>query len=122
MDGFLIPRMRVGSRSRRAPNGAAQCDLLKAAVDPLALALAAAALVVPGPRAQDANVSVIDYTTVAPIDLVTHEAKGRLHNPYDDTQSDIVVQGDHLFQSYCCSGCHGGGGGGGICPPLANDV
>jgi mono/diheme cytochrome c family protein len=64
----------------------------------------------------------VDYANVGAIDLVTRTPKGQLQNPYDDTQSDIVAQGEHLFLSYSCSGCHGGGGGGGICPPLTNDV
>lgn len=53
-----------------------------------------------------------------PIDLVNKTPKGKLHNPYKDTQKDIVAQGQTLFRSYPCSGCHGGDGGGGMCPPL----
>ena len=33
-----------------------------------------------------------------------------------------LPQGEHLFLSYGCNGCHGGGGGGGMCPPLINDT
>ena len=64
----------------------------------------------------------IDYANVTPIDLAKQTPKGQLKNPYNDTQADIVAQGEHIFLSYSCSGCHGGGGGGGICPPLTNDV
>jgi mono/diheme cytochrome c family protein len=63
-----------------------------------------------------------DYTKIAPSKLVASTPKGKLVNPYKDTQADIVAQGSKLFQSDSCSGCHGGGGGGGICPPLTNGV
>lgn len=62
------------------------------------------------PAAGDRNVSAID--------LVGKTPKGKLHNPYKDTQKDIVAQGQTLFRSYPCSGCHGGDAGGGMCPPL----
>lgn len=58
--------------------------------------------------------------TVSATDLVKKTPKGKLHNPYKDTQKDIVAQGQTLFRSYPCSGCHGGDGGGGMCPPLTS--
>lgn len=64
----------------------------------------------------------VDYTTIKPADLIANTPKGKLQNPYKDTQADIVAQGEHLFLSYGCNGCHGGGGGGGMCPPLTNDT
>jgi mono/diheme cytochrome c family protein len=64
----------------------------------------------------------VDYTKVSPSTLVTKTPKGKLVNPYKDTQAAIVAQGSELFVSYSCSGCHGGGGGGGICPPVTNGV
>jgi mono/diheme cytochrome c family protein len=64
----------------------------------------------------------VDYTKIAPADLVKRTPKGQLKNPYNDTQADIVADGEHIFLDYSCNGCHGGGGGGGICPPLTNDV
>ena len=64
----------------------------------------------------------VDYAKMKPMDIVTGTPKGQLKNPYKDTQADIVAQGQHLFLSYGCNGCHGGGGGGGMCPPLTNDV
>ena len=64
----------------------------------------------------------IDYTKISPTDLVKNTPKGKLMNPYKDTQADIVAQGAQFLQSYSCSGCHGGGGGGGMCPPLTNDT
>jgi hypothetical protein len=64
----------------------------------------------------------IDYTKISPADLVKRTPKGKLVNPYKDTQADIVAQGAKLLQSYSCSGCQGGGGGGGMCPPLINDT
>ena len=64
----------------------------------------------------------VDYTKILPADLVKNTPKGKLANPYKDTQSDIVAEGAKLMLTYACSGCHGGGGGGGICPPLINDT
>ena len=63
-----------------------------------------------------------DYTKISPLDLEKQTPKGKLSNPYKDTQADIVAQGESLFRSYSCSGCHGGTGGGGMCPPLTNDT
>jgi mono/diheme cytochrome c family protein len=63
-----------------------------------------------------------DYTKILPADLVKNTPKGKLKNPYNDTQADIVAQGSALFRNYGCSGCHGGNGGGGMCPPLTNDT
>jgi mono/diheme cytochrome c family protein len=60
----------------------------------------------------------VDYSKISAIDLVNHTPKGKLHNPYQDSQADIVAQGAVLFRSYPCSGCHGGNAGGGMCPPL----
>ena len=64
----------------------------------------------------------VDYTKILPADLVKNTPKGKLVNPYKDTQADIVAQGAEFMQSYSCSGCHGGGGGGGMAPPLTNDT
>jgi len=64
----------------------------------------------------------VDYATTKPADLVASAPKGKIQNPYKDTQADIVAQGEHLYLSYGCNGCHGGGGGGGMCPPLTNDT
>jgi mono/diheme cytochrome c family protein len=66
--------------------------------------------------------AAVDYTKISPIDLVKNTPKGKLTNPYKDTQADIVAEGGHFLLSYSCSGCHGGGGGGGMCPPLTNDT
>src|ERR1700723_818553 len=66
--------------------------------------------------------AAVDYTKISPVDLVKQTPKGKLSNPYKDTQADIVAQGEQLFRSYSCSGCHGGNGGGGMCPPLTNDT
>ena len=64
----------------------------------------------------------VDYATTKPADLVANTPKGKIQNPYKDSQADIVAQGEHLYLSYGCNGCHGGGGGGGMCPPLTNDT
>jgi len=71
--------------------------------------------------ADDARTTT-DYSKILPLDLVKDTPKGKLVNPYKDTQADIVAQGAQFLQSYSCSGCHGGGGGGGMCPPLTNDT
>jgi mono/diheme cytochrome c family protein len=63
-----------------------------------------------------------ESASVSPAQLVQTVPKGKLTNPYKDTQADIVAQGGKLFQSYSCSGCHGGGGGGGMGPPVTNDI
>ncbi len=63
-----------------------------------------------------------DRAVVSPSKLVKMTPKGKLVNPYRDTQEDIVAQGAKHFQRYSCSGCHGGGGGGGMGPPLTNDI
>ena len=64
----------------------------------------------------------VDYTKISPVDLVKQTPKGKLSNPYKDTQADIVAQGEQLFRNYSCSGCHGGNAGGGMCPPITNDT
>lgn len=66
--------------------------------------------------------AAVDYSKMTPIELVAKTPKGKLKNPYKDTQADIVADGSKIFQGYACSGCHGGGGGGGMCPPLINDT
>ncbi len=73
-------------------------------------------------RAADADTDTVDYTKVKPTELVNNTIKGKLKNPYSDTQTDIVAQGGQLLLNYGCNGCHGGGGGGGMCPPLINDT
>jgi mono/diheme cytochrome c family protein len=60
----------------------------------------------------------VDYRKISAIDLVNRTPKGGLHNPYKDSQADIVAQGTTLFRGYPCEGCHGGNAGGGMCPPL----
>ena len=57
-----------------------------------------------------------------PTDLIKAVPKGKLKNPYQDTDADAVKAGQGFILSYGCSGCHGGGGGGGMCPPLTNDT
>jgi mono/diheme cytochrome c family protein len=64
----------------------------------------------------------IDWAKTTPAEAVKSTPKGGLHNPYKDTQADIVAQGESLFRSYSCSGCHGGTGGGGMCPAVTNDT
>lgn len=70
----------------------------------------------------EAHAATPDYSKITPAELVAKTPKGKLKDPYKDTQADIVAQGQKFLLSYGCSGCHGGGGGGGMCPPLINDV
>ncbi len=85
------------------------------------LAVSAVAWTHRAATAADAAQSV-DFTKITPPDLVKQTPKGQLKNPYNDSQKDIVAQGEHIFLTYSCNGCHGGGGGGGMCPPLINDT
>jgi mono/diheme cytochrome c family protein len=71
--------------------------------------------------ADDAH-GAVDYTQISPAELVKNTPKGKLVNPYNDSQESIVAQGGKDFQRYSCAGCHGGGGGGGMGPPLTNDT
>lgn len=88
-----------------------------------ALCVQGAASAADAPKAAAAKTGAkVDYTTIAPPDLVKQTPKGQIKNPYNDTQADIVADGEKKFLSYSCNGCHGGGGGGGMCPPLTNDV
>jgi mono/diheme cytochrome c family protein len=72
--------------------------------------------------AADQGADGVDYTKITPAYLVSNTVKGKLKNPYADTQADVVAQGGQLLLNYGCNGCHGGGGGGGMCPPLINDT
>jgi mono/diheme cytochrome c family protein len=60
----------------------------------------------------------VNFAKISAIDLVNRTAKGGLHNPYKDSQANIVAQGKTLFRSYPCAACHGENAGGGMCPPL----
>jgi len=66
----------------------------------------------------DSPPAPVTYSNVSAPDLVNRTPKGKLQNPYKDSQASIVAQGATLFRSYPCSGCHGGNAGGGMCPPL----
>jgi len=75
-----------------------------------------------GVRTAAADPPPADYAKISPLDLIKSAPKGTLVNPYKDTQADIVVQGEALFGSSSCSGCHGPAGGGGLGPPVTNDI
>ena len=85
------------------------------------LALSGAAYTLQTAIAADAP-KAVDLTAIKPADLVAKTPKGQLKNPYKDSDAKVVAEGEHIFLSYGCNGCHGGGGGGGMCPPLTNDV
>lgn len=59
---------------------------------------------------------------MTPVQRADSTPKGKLKNPYSDADAAVVAEGNKLFMSYACSGCHGGTGGGGMCPPLTNDI
>lgn len=42
-------------------------------------------------------------------------------NPYTGNAA-AIAQGENLFVTKACSGCHGAGGGGGMGPPVINDI
>jgi mono/diheme cytochrome c family protein len=82
------------------------------------LSLLVIAILALGVSLADTLPAPVDYGKISAIDLVNSTAKGGLHNPYKDSQANIVAQGAALFRSNPCAGCHGGNAGGGMCPPL----
>jgi mono/diheme cytochrome c family protein len=60
--------------------------------------------------------------TTPPLELIEKTPIGGLHNPYNDDIEGVAEEGQKIYLSYSCNGCHGGGGGGGMCPPLTNDA
>jgi mono/diheme cytochrome c family protein len=82
------------------------------------LGLLAIATLALGVSWADTPPAPVNYAKISATDLVSRTPKGGLHNPYKDSQADIVAQGATLFRSYPCEGCHGGNAGGGMCPPL----
>jgi len=94
----------------------------------IAAILSLAAVVALNPAAADPpaagvdDTKRVDYTKISPTDLVSQTAKGKIKDPYKDTDADVVAQGESLFRSSSCSGCHGATGGGGLCPSVTNDV
>lgn len=86
------------------------------------LAILVALAILGSAWAEDVQAQATDYTKISPAALVKNRPKGKLTNPYKDTDIEVVAQGEELYQRYSCSGCHGGGGGGGMGPPLTNDI
>ena len=60
--------------------------------------------------------------TTPPLELIEKTPIGGLNNPYNDDIEGVAEEGQKIYLSYSCNGCHGGGGGGGMCPPLTNDT
>jgi mono/diheme cytochrome c family protein len=96
--------------------------VLTAAVLAGAFLLHEGATAADAPKTDAKTDAKVDYTKISPPDLVKQTPKGQLKNPYNDSEADIVADGEKKFLSYSCNGCHGGGGGGGMCPPLTNDI
>jgi hypothetical protein len=94
------------------------CSFLKRVVMAMRLSLLVIAVLTLGVCWASTLPAPVDYSKISAVDLVNRTAKGGLHNPYKDSQANIVAQGEALFRSYPCAGCHGGNAGGGMCPPL----
>jgi mono/diheme cytochrome c family protein len=75
-----------------------------------------------GAAAQPAASAAAPAQVMTPIQRADATPRGKLKNPYSDTDAAVVAAGNQLFMSYACSGCHGGTGGGGMCPPVTNDI
>lgn len=72
------------------------------------------------PGSSGGSIDQSQYDTA--LALVTNVPRGELKNPFDPHDKTIAKEGQHLFQTHGCSGCHGGDGGGGMCPPLTDEV
>jgi hypothetical protein len=108
--------IRVNVRRRKTTGRrTSRSVLVTSVVSASALLIAVFSL---APARADPPPAPADQSTISALDLVNHTPKGKLHNPYQDSQANIVSQGAALFRSYPCSGCHGGDAGGGMCPPL----
>jgi mono/diheme cytochrome c family protein len=59
--------------------------------------------------------------TMTPLQRVASTPKGQLKSPYADFAS-VAEEGQRIYRSLDCNGCHGGGGGGGMAAPLTNPV
>jgi mono/diheme cytochrome c family protein len=59
--------------------------------------------------------------SITPLQRVASTPKGQLKNPYTDFTS-VAEEGQRIYRSFDCNGCHGGGGGGGMAAPLTNPV
>jgi mono/diheme cytochrome c family protein len=58
---------------------------------------------------------------MTPLQRVVSTPKGQLTSPYANFNS-VAEEGQRLYRSFDCNGCHGGGGGGGMAAPLTNPV
>ena len=58
---------------------------------------------------------------VTPFERAVATKKGQLHSPYADF-AGVAKEGQKIYLSHDCNGCHGGGGGGGMAAPLTNEV
>jgi mono/diheme cytochrome c family protein len=56
-----------------------------------------------------------------PFDRAVGTPRGQLHSPYVDF-AGVAQEGQKIYLSHDCNGCHGGGGGGGMAAPLTNEV
>jgi mono/diheme cytochrome c family protein len=76
----------------------------------------------PSPAAAPKAAAAAPSTAVKPVQRADSTPKGKLKDPYRDTDRAIVASGHKLYEGAGCEGCHGGTGGGGVCPPLADGV
>jgi mono/diheme cytochrome c family protein len=58
---------------------------------------------------------------MTPLQRVASTPKGQLKSPYADF-TGVAEEGQKIYRSFDCGGCHGGGGGGGMAAPLTNEV
>lgn len=56
-----------------------------------------------------------------PAEAIAGAEKGQLKNPHGGDQK-AAEEGQKLYMTAGCNGCHGGTGGGGMGPPLTNPV
>jgi mono/diheme cytochrome c family protein len=58
---------------------------------------------------------------MTPLQRAASTPRGQLKNPYTDFMR-VADDGQRIYRSLDCNGCHGGGGGGGMAAPLTNPV
>ena len=59
--------------------------------------------------------------SMTPFERAVSTPKGQLKSPYADFAS-VAEEGQKIYLTHDCNGCHGGGGGGGMAAPLTNQV
>jgi mono/diheme cytochrome c family protein len=60
-------------------------------------------------------------TAATSFETAANTPRGELRNPYTGV-ANAAKEGQKIYLSHDCGGCHGGGGGGGMAAPLTNEV